>query len=745
MPNSLPRVAGIVSTAPQTPLSHVNLRAVQDRVPNAFIRGALDNPHFVSLLGSYVHLAVTEDGYSIRAASAEEVESHYAALRPAQNQTPERDLTVTSITALDDISFSDWKAFGVKAANMATLRKLTLPYGEDWDWSMPDGFAVPFYFYDEFMKHNGFYDDIVEMLADAEFQSDFDTQEDELKKLRKKIKKGETPQWIKTALEEMHAEFPEGQSLRYRSSTNNEDLPGFNGAGLYDSKTQHPDETVEDGIDKSLKQVYASLWNFRAFTEREFHRIDHAAAAMGVLVHPNYSDELANGVAVSFDPVYGRDGSYYVNTQLGEDLVTNPDAHSVPEEILLNSTLGSFTVLATSNQVPAGQLLLDSDRLQMLRDNLTKIHEEFEKLYEPETDEPFAIEIEFKVTSDDLLSIKQARPWVFGDALPLPEDNPETDQPYITGTPRVGETLVANTSGIASANGLDNVSFTYQWIRSDGTTESDIQGATGENYTLRAADEGNTMKVKVSFNGQNGDEEQLTSASTAEVSPRLNRPARGAPTIAGTGIVGQTLTANTARISDLDGLSDRTFTYQWITNDGNEKVEIEDATASTYSPATGDVGKAIRVRVSFTDDANNQETIVSRMAVTVVAVSVPEAPLHVRVWAHDSQGLDVSWDAPGSDGGSPITGYKVQWKGSGGRLGYAGGRLGGSGQRQSPHDKWAYRGHSVCRPGDRHQWGGRRLGLSRGDRHAQGDRPADAGFGHGRRPVPEPDLRRSAG
>ena len=42
LPNELPRVAGIISTVPQTPLSHVNLRAVQDGMPNAFIRDALD-------------------------------------------------------------------------------------------------------------------------------------------------------------------------------------------------------------------------------------------------------------------------------------------------------------------------------------------------------------------------------------------------------------------------------------------------------------------------------------------------------------------------------------------------------------------------------------------------------------------------------------------------------------------------------------------------------------------------------
>ena len=410
LPNELPRVAGIISTVPQTPLSHVNLRAAQDGVPNAFIADALENDDISDLIDSHVYYQVTDTGYTIRAATQTEVEAHFASSRPARTQTPQSDLTVTAITPLSDIDFDDWDAFGAKAANVAVLGTLEFPEG-----TVPDGFAIPFYFYDEFMKHNDLDDDIEEMLADSDFQTDYDTMASELKKLRKKIKKAEVPEWIETALTTMHGNYPDGQSLRYRSSTNNEDLPNFNGAGLYDSKTQHPEETEEDGISKSLKQVYASLWNFRAFIERDFHRIDHMAAAMGVLVHPNYSDEQVNGVAVSVDPAYGTDGTY-VNSQIGEDLVTNPEAHSVPEEVLLNAD-GTYTVVALSNHVPNGQLLMTDDQLSQLRRHLETVHERFAELYGVEDGEQFAMEIEFKITSDNALAIKQARPWIFSGPL----------------------------------------------------------------------------------------------------------------------------------------------------------------------------------------------------------------------------------------------------------------------------------------------------------------------------------------
>ena len=441
LPNELPRVAGIITTVPQAPLSHVNLRAVQDGAPNAFIRNALDDgDDIAALVGSYVHYTVTKYRYTIRAATRTEVDDHHASSRPTLPQTPQRDLSVTAITPLSEIAFDDWNAFGVKAANVAQLRKLGLPSG-----TVPDGFAIPFYFYDEFMKHNDFYTRIRAMLADSNFQGDINNaQEIQLKALRDAIEEAETPQWIIDALVQMNEGFPSGINRRYRSSTNNEDLPGFNGAGLYDSKSQKPSEDEKD-LAKSLKEVYASLWNLHAFIERDFHRVDHLKTAMGILVHPSYRDELVNGVAVSFDPVTGRDGSYYVNSQVGEDLVTNPDAHSVPEEVLLRGP-NSYRILRTSNQLPAGQLLMTEAQLQQLRRHLGVIHTRFKVLYKPAPREPFAMEIEFKITSDNVLAIKQARPWVFGSASTVVEPVPP---PVVTVSFAAGSYTVAEGESVS--------------------------------------------------------------------------------------------------------------------------------------------------------------------------------------------------------------------------------------------------------------------------------------------------------
>ena len=200
--------------------------------------------------------------------------------------------------------------------------------------------------------------------------------------------------------------------IRCRSSTNNEDLPGFRGAGLYDAYT-HKSDTGP--LTKTVQRVFASLWNFRAFEEREFYRVDHLATAMGVVLQPSYRGERANGVAVTDDVAYQTgptDGRrLYVNVQVGEDLVTNPEAASVPEERLLHPSNPRRDALITrSNRVKDGESLLSDAHAIELRACLVIIHRKFRTLYGARL--PFAMEIEFKVTAEGKLAIKQARPWV---------------------------------------------------------------------------------------------------------------------------------------------------------------------------------------------------------------------------------------------------------------------------------------------------------------------------------------------
>ncbi|MYA83758.1 MAG: hypothetical protein F4Y15_13800 [Acidimicrobiales bacterium] len=102
-------------------------------------------------------------------------------------------------------------------------------------------------------------------------------------------------------------------------------------------------------------------------------------------------------------------------------------------------------------------------------------------------------------------------------AEPPPPNTAATGSPTIAGTPQVGETLAADTSGISDANGLTSVQYAYQWIRSDGNADTNIPGATGQTHILTDDDEGKTIKVSVSFTDDDGYPESLTSAATAAV------------------------------------------------------------------------------------------------------------------------------------------------------------------------------------------------------------------------------------
>ena len=241
------------------------------------------------------------------------------------------------------------------------------------------------------------------------------------------------------------------------------------------------------------------------------------------------------------------------------------------------------------------------------------------------------------------------------DTVEARPNSPATGQPAISGTAQVGETLTADISGIADADGLTNASYSYKWVAIDGTADTD----TDSTYTVAAADEGNTIKVRVSFTDDAGNDESLTSAATEEVDFAVqqqvaNTPATGAPTISGVAQVGETLTADTSGISDDDGLNSVSYSYQWLAGG----ADIAGATARAYTLTADDEGAIIQVRVTFTDDGGHEESLTSK-ATDAVAAAEPAEPPAMPTGLTAAASYDhvvLSWDDPQDDS---ITGYVI--------------------------------------------------------------------------------------
>ncbi len=100
--------------------------------------------------------------------------------------------------------------------------------------------------------------------------------------------------------------------------------------------------------------------------------------------------------------------------------------------------------------------------------------------------------------------------WIKGQKVTVSANiSGATGAPEILGTRQVGKTLRAKLGTIADSDGLPDFpdDFSFQWVRVDGRTETDISGATSDTYTLTAAEEGKKVKVKASFTDDGGSDE----------------------------------------------------------------------------------------------------------------------------------------------------------------------------------------------------------------------------------------------
>jgi len=228
--------------------------------------------------------------------------------------------------------------------------------------------------------------------------------------------------------------------------------------------------------------------------------------------------------------------------------------------------------------------------------------------------------------------------------------------PTISGTAEAGQLLTANTG---TWTGTPAPSFTYQWRRCDtsGASCADIVGATGSTYSLAVADIGATIRVVVTGTNTAGNA-AATSTQTTTVAPAPVAPSNTVlPTISGTAVVGQTLTANAGTWSANPA---PTLTHQWQRCDaaGSNCADISGATATTYVLASGDAGATIRVTETGTNASGNasvtslQTGVVATPPVNTVAASISGT-------AQEGQTLTAS---PGTWTGVPAPSFTYQWR-----------------------------------------------------------------------------------
>ncbi|HEX5888627.1 MAG TPA: PEP/pyruvate-binding domain-containing protein [Pyrinomonadaceae bacterium] len=338
VPVQLPPVAGIITSQPSTPLSHINLLAKGWGIPNAYIKNAKEL--FKQYDGWWVSFETLREKYTIKRADMNQLREYQR--RQAQRldvMKPRFNLDETRLLDLAQQRSRASLAFGGKSANLGEVLNARLP-----SIVVPPGFTIPFHYYDEFIKRNGLDDTIFGLLNDQKFVHDPPYRREQLVSLRQKIESAEfDPELRQKILQKVAREYA-GKGLFVRSSSNSEDLPNFSGAGLY---TTVPNVRGDQELIDAIRKVWASLWNFEAYEARERASVDHSKIFMAVLLQEGINSE-SSGVMITTDP-FDREnsGAIYISAKRGLGIKV-VEGQRIAEQIIFRPRTNAIQVLTRS-------------------------------------------------------------------------------------------------------------------------------------------------------------------------------------------------------------------------------------------------------------------------------------------------------------------------------------------------------------------------------------------------------------
>lgn len=428
VPNDISVTSGIITQEFQTPLSHINVLSQNRGTPNMGLKGAHAHAGLRALENKWVRLQVGPTSWSIVEATLAEADAWWETNRPPAIVLSGMDTTVKELLDVEDIldlknlSLSAALKKAIPAFGGKTSHFAGFPHMDTGKVKVNRAFGVPLFYYWQHMQKSGFNDTVALWLADTAFTGNPVERDVRLRRLRRAIRNAPLDSDF-TALvtTKIQSKFPGVDRIRFRSSTNAEDLAGFTGAGLYESKTGSLTD-ASDHIHDAIREVWASVWLFRTFEERSFRGIDHLSVGMALLVHRPHPDEEATGVAITANPFdrAGLEPGFYINAQKGDESVVQPAPGVTADQFLYYYDMPGqpMVFLGRSNLVPAGTTVLTAAQTYALGTALKEIHRFFAAAYGTASSGWYAMDTEFKLdqpeddpTGTPIIIMKQARPY----------------------------------------------------------------------------------------------------------------------------------------------------------------------------------------------------------------------------------------------------------------------------------------------------------------------------------------------
>ncbi len=398
-PIEIPVCKAILTNAFQTPLSHIQVLTHNRKIPSAVVKNIANNFTLQQWNRLPVQLTVTNDTFYI-----EKLANNKDIIETSVPISLQKLKANTVVKGLINMNSSNLKnnTVGGKATGMGILAKVAK---KDTSFRVPEGaFAIPFYYYHQHVGESSI-QLLIKKLATLSDNKEIETC---LKSIQKAILEKPLDTNLLHLIENKITQQKQGDSYRFRSSSNAEDIEGFTGAGLYESRTGIRNN-AKKSFEKAVKKVWAGVFNYRAYQERKLYHLDEKMVKMGILVHRSFPDEKCNGVIITKNLYRDDFPAILINVQKGDVGVVDAKDSVTCEQIIVSDAallnpstdkeveIKYITYSSLNNQRP----ILTTPQIIQLFKAVDKIQQSYNGY----------LDIEFKIDKTNKLYIKQVRPF----------------------------------------------------------------------------------------------------------------------------------------------------------------------------------------------------------------------------------------------------------------------------------------------------------------------------------------------